>query len=244
LGEIPAYWEERRAKYLFREVDERSVAGTEELLSVSHISGVTPRRQKNVTMFIAGSYAGHKLCRPGDLVVNTMWAWMGALGVVKEAGLVSPSYHVYRPADQTALLPDYADRLLRTQPYVSEYICRSTGIRSSRLRLYPEQFLDIPIVYASIEEQRAMLAYLNAKDRAIRRFIRNKRRLIALLNEQKQAIIDRAVTRGVDAGARLAPSGIEWPGDVPAHWILRPLKRWVAINQRSLQEDTDPDYVF
>jgi len=244
LGTIPAHWEEKRAKYLFREVDERSVAGNEDLLSVSHLTGVTPRRQKNVTMFMAESYTGHKLCCPGDLVVNTMWAWMGALGVAKEAGLVSPSYHVYRPADQTALLPEYADHLLRTQPYVSEYICRSTGVHSSRLRLYPEQFLDIGIVYAPIEEQRAMLSYLNAKDRAIRRYIRNKQRLIALLNEQKQAIIDRAVTRGVDAGARLAPSGIEWLSDVPAHWILKPLKRWVAINQRSLQEDTNPDYVF
>lgn len=71
LGAIPAHWEETRTKYLFREVDERSTTGTEEMLSVSHITGVTPRRQKNVTMFMAESYAGHKLCRPGDLVLNT-----------------------------------------------------------------------------------------------------------------------------------------------------------------------------
>ena len=74
LGDIPAHWEVRPAKFFFREVDERSVTGAEELLSVSHITGVTPRSQKNITMFMAASNAGHKICRPGDLVINTMWA--------------------------------------------------------------------------------------------------------------------------------------------------------------------------
>ncbi|MGZ9111929.1 MAG: restriction endonuclease subunit S, partial [Rhodoplanes sp.] len=97
LGQIPAHWEEKRAKYFFREIDERSRKGDEELLSVSHLTGVTPRSQKNVTMFRAESYVGHKLCRPGDVVFNTMWAWMGALGVARAAGIVSPSYAVYRP---------------------------------------------------------------------------------------------------------------------------------------------------
>ncbi|MCA1605429.1 MAG: restriction endonuclease subunit S, partial [Acidobacteria bacterium] len=81
LGSIPANWEVVRAKNLFREVDERSSTGIEEQLSVSHLTGVSPRRFKSVTMFHASSYVGHKRCRPGDLVVNTMWAWMGALGV-------------------------------------------------------------------------------------------------------------------------------------------------------------------
>jgi type I restriction enzyme S subunit len=96
LGEIPAHWGENRAKYFFREVDERSVTGDEELLSVSHTTGVTPRSQKNVTMFKAASYVGHKLARPNDIVINTMWAWMAALGVSKHTGIVSPSYAVYR----------------------------------------------------------------------------------------------------------------------------------------------------
>jgi type I restriction enzyme S subunit len=227
LDSIPAHWEEKRTKYLFREVDERSATGTEEMLSVSHITGVTPRRQKNVTMFMAESNAGHKLCRPGDLVVNTMWAWMGALGVAKEAGLVSPS--VYRPRQDSALLPDYVDRLLRTRAYVSEYIRRSTGIRPSRLRLYPDQMLDISVIHPPLDEQRVMLAFLESSDQAIRRYIRNKQRLIALLTEQKQAIIDRAVTRGVDDDGPLAPTGIEWLGDVPAHWPVRSLKQIALV---------------
>ena len=74
LGNVPAQWRVLRAKTMFREVDERSTTGHEELLSVSHITGVTPRSQKNVTMFLAKSNVGHKVCRPDDVVINTMSA--------------------------------------------------------------------------------------------------------------------------------------------------------------------------
>lgn len=94
LGPIPAHWEERRAKYLYKEVDERSTTGTEVLCSVSHKTGVTPR-MASVTMFLAESTVGHKICRPNDVVINTLWAWMAALGVAKQVGLVSPAYGVY-----------------------------------------------------------------------------------------------------------------------------------------------------
>ena len=120
LGKIPAHWDELRAKYFFREVDERSATGQEEMLSVSHITGVTPRSRKNVTMFKSESNVGHKLCHPGDLVINTMWAWMAALGVAKQTGIVSPSYAVYRPIRSNAFVSEYIDHLLRTKPYATE----------------------------------------------------------------------------------------------------------------------------
>ena len=72
LGSMPAQWFEKRAKYYFKEIDERSKTGEELMLSVSHITGVTPRNQKNVTMFKAESNVGQKLCQPGDLIINTM----------------------------------------------------------------------------------------------------------------------------------------------------------------------------
>lgn len=224
LGEIPAHWEEKRAKFFFREVDERSVTGEEELLSVSHVTGVTPRSQKNVTMFKAESYAGHKLCRPGDLVINTMWAWMAALGASRQTGIVSPSYGVYRPIEADTFVPEYVDALLRAKPYAAEYFCRSTGIRPSRLRLYPEKFLDIPVACPPRDEQERMVNYLRGKDVQIGRFIRNKRRRIELLNEQKQVIINRAVTRGLDPSVPLKPSGVDWLGDVPEHWEVARIK--------------------
>lgn len=201
--------------------------GQEELLSVSHLTGVTSRSQKNVTMFKAASYVGSKLCRPGDIVINTLWAWMAALGASRHVGIVSPAYGVYRPHHADSFNPAYLDYLLRTRAYVAEYIGRSTGIRSSRLRLYPNQFLDIALIQPPRPEQDQIVAYLRAQDAHIARFIKAKRDLIKLLTEQKLRIIDHAVTRGLDASVALKPSGIEWLGDVPVHCRIERLK-WVC----------------
>ena len=158
LGSMPAHWSLLRAKRIFREVDERSKTGKEELLSVSHLTGVTPRRLKTVTMFMAESNVGHKVCHPGDLVINTLWAWMAALGVTRHTGLVSPAYGVYRPIDGGGILPAYADHLLRTPMYAAEYQRRSTGVNSSRLRLYPEQFLGVAMLVPPLDEQASIVS--------------------------------------------------------------------------------------
>lgn len=120
LGEIPRHWTTQRNKHIFREIDERSDTGEEELLSVSHLTGVTPRSEKNVTMFMAETLGGYKLCSPGDLVINTMWAWMGALGTSDYKGTVSPSYNVYRVRQNENFNAKYLDLLYRTPQHVAE----------------------------------------------------------------------------------------------------------------------------
>lgn len=224
LGRIPSGWKTRRAKYLYREIDERSQTGKEELLSVSHKTGVTPRSQKIVTMFLAKSNIGHKVCRPQDLVINTLWAWMAALGVSRHTGIVSPAYGVYRPLAQDQFLPSFADSLLRTPLYAAEYQRRSTGVNSSRLRLYPEYFFRVPILLPPPDEQAAIVRFLDHWNGRLEKAIRAKRRVIALLQEQKQAIIHRAVTRGLDLNVKLKDSGIPWLGEIPKHWEVRRLK--------------------
>ncbi len=224
LGQVPASWRLRRAKFLFREIDERSATGKEELLSVSHKTGVTPRSQKSVTMFLAKSNVGHKICRPQDLVINTLWAWMAALGVSRHTGIVSPAYGIYRPLATDQLLPGFADLLFRTPTYAAEYQRRSTGVNSSRLRLYPEDFLRIPVLLPGADEQAAIVRFLGWANGRLERAIRAKRKVIALLNEQKQAIIHRAVTRGLDPSVPLKPSGVPWLGDIPQHWEVSRIK--------------------
>jgi type I restriction enzyme, S subunit len=211
LRNVPAHWDVSPAKYFFREMDERSETGAEELLSVSHITGVTPRSQKNITMFLAESNVGHKICRPGDLVINTMWAWMAALGIASQTGIVSPSYAVYRPRSSTRLLGEYADLLLRTTPYKSEYLCRSTGIRLSRLRLYPEQFLKIKILCPPVEEQFAIVDSVGKDTSDARRAIDLASREIALLRDYRTRLIADVVTGKLDVGEAAAglPEDVE-----------------------------------
>jgi type I restriction enzyme, S subunit len=211
LGKLPAHWIVDRAKAQLREVDERSLTGDEELLSVSHKTGVTPRRLKNITMFKAESYAGYKLARSGDLVVNTMWAWMAALGVSQHDGIVSNAYGVYRPREGIEMDGRYYDRLLRTETYRAEYIRRSTGITTSRLRLYPPKLLAMPLIQPPPEEQRRIADFLDAYNAQVHRLIAAKRRTIAALIERKRSIITNRLYTIGDAGSPPTPSNPDWP---------------------------------
>jgi len=92
-------------------------------------------------MFMAESNIGHKVCCPGDLVINTMWAWMAALGMAKQTGWSAHRMEYIDPAGKPNCAR-FVDHLLRVDAYKSEYLCRSTGIRASRLRLYPSSSSD------------------------------------------------------------------------------------------------------
>ena len=198
LGEIPAHWEMRRGKYIFRETDERSEHGSEDLLSVSHLTGVTPRSEKNITMFKAESYAGHKIACPGDLAVNTMWAWMGALGISNHLGLVSPSYATYRQLEPATFEDRILDLMVRTPVYRDIFHSRSTGIRSSRLRLYPDQFLDLHFPIPPRDEQRRILHELDLQTSSLDKAISVSLGQIDLIREYRTRLIADVVTGQFD----------------------------------------------
>ena len=194
LGKIPEHWQVRRAKYLFQEVDERSTTGEEELLSVSHITGVTPRSEKNVNMFMAEDYSGSKLCHKDDLVINIMWAWMGALGVANQTGIVSPSYGVFRQIKPDTFNSWYLESLLRSIEYVAQYNRISTGLHSSRLRLYAHMFLSMEILFPPKEEQDQIEAITIDRIREIDAAIDAIDREIKTLEELRSVLISEAVT--------------------------------------------------
>ena len=197
LGDVPEHWDVRRAKNFYGEVDEGSDTGMEELMSVSHKTGVTPRKS-TVTMFMAESNADYKICRQGDIVINTMWAYMAALGIARQVGIVSPSYGVYRPRNDSRLNPDYVDPLLRTETYRAEYLRRSTGITSSRLRLYADEFLGIPLICPPPVEQANIVRHLEKATADIDTAIANAQRQIDLLREYRTRQITDVVTGQVD----------------------------------------------
>ena len=203
FGEIPSHWEVKRAKYYFKEVDIRSTTGLEELLSVSHITGVTPRSEKNIYMFKAENYEGYKLCDVGDIVINTMWAWMAAVGVSKHFGIVSSSYHTYKQINPLTYDDTYLDMLLRTNIYKNLYVINSKGVTDSRLRLYPESFLKIPFVRPPIEEQKRIVSWIQQSCKGIDITITRIEREIALMQEYRARLIADVVTGQIDAREKI-----------------------------------------
>ncbi len=235
LEQVPRHWEINRAKAYLVAIDERSKSGKEELLTVSSARGVVSRSSANVTMFRAKSYAGHKLCWPGDLVINSLWAWGGGLGVSRFHGIVSSAYSVYRRRPSANINPRFLHELVRSSAFHWELQIRSKGVWISRLQLTDTAFLDSPIPLPPPDEQAAIVRFLDWANGRLERAIRAKRKVIALLNEQKQAIIHRAVTSGLDPTVPVKASGIPWLGDVPQHWEVRRLKslcRFVTSGSR------------
>ena len=231
LGQVPGHWEIKRGKSYLTAIDERSKTGKEELLTVSSARGVVPRRTANVTMFKAESYTGHKLCWPDDLVVNSLWAWAGGLGVSTHHGIISTAYSVYRARRSAGINPRFLHELVRSSAYQWELQVRSKGVWISRLQLTDTAFLDSPILLPPPAEQAAIVRFLDWANGRLERAIRAKRKVIALLNEQKQAIIHRSVTRGLDTSVPLKHSGLPWLGEIPAHWEVRRMKHAARIHR-------------
>ena len=199
LGEIPGHWGKQFARWLFREVDERSNTGEGDLLTVSHLTGVTLRSEKAVNMFMAETLEGYKICQPGDLVINTLWAWMGAMGVAFRHGLVSPAYNVYRPLGR--LEPRFVDYLVRIPIFAEEVTRYSKGVWSSRLRLYPEEFFQVLLPVPPIEEQRIIIDSLERETEKMDSLNATTQETIKLLRERRAALISAAVTGQIFVGA-------------------------------------------
>jgi type I restriction enzyme S subunit len=225
LGKVPEHWEIRRMKYVVRETDSRSINGKEQLLRVSQFTGVTQRLRLSDLAgpdTRADSLTGYKRVEPNDLVINIMLAWNGSMGVSRYSGIASPAYCVYRFESHSS--PWYFHHLLRSPVYKSRIKAFSTGVVESRLRLYSDDLYRIEAMLPPPSEQTAIVRFLDWANGRLERTIRAKLKVIALLNEQKQAIIHRAVTRGLNPAVPLRPSGIPWLGDIPEHWGVSRVK--------------------
>ena len=199
IGQIPTHWKAERAQWLFRERDQRSATGDEELLTVSHLTGVTPRSEKEVHMFEAKTTEGYKICMQGDLVINTLCAWMGAMGVSPVDGIVSPAYNVYEPTGR--LDPAYVDALSRLPVFAQEATRYSKGVWSSRLRLYPEDFFKIFLPVPPLSEQQRIVTFLNSERKTLDDLQAAAQRTVNLLKERRAALIAATVTGKLDVGS-------------------------------------------
>ncbi len=242
LDNVPAHWEVRRLKFLLNEQDSRSTGGQEQLLTVSQYTGVTKRPELasgSGPDTRAETLVGYKRVNINDLVVNIMLAWNGSMGVSAFKGIVSPSYCVYRFSK--GAFPQFFHYLLRSPIYKAYIRAFSTGVVDSRLRLYTENLFSLFGILPPLPEQRAIVRYLDHVDDRIRRYVTAKEKLIALLEEERQTVIHRAVTRGLDPNVPLKPSGVQWLGDVPAHWEVRRLRTVAAMRVSNVDKHVRDD---
>jgi type I restriction enzyme S subunit len=225
LGEVPEHWELRRMKTLLRERIEKGHPD-EPLLAATQSKGVVRKEQyENRTVLALKDLHLLKLVRVGDFVIS-LRSFQGGIEYAREQGIISPAYTILFPASSG--MHGYLAQLFKSAPYIENLSLFVTGIRQGQNIDY-EKLARAELPIPSRSEQAAIVRFLGHADHKIRRYIRAKQKLIKLLEEQKQAIIHRAVTRGLDPDVRLKPSGVEWLGDVPEHWEVKRVKQAAKI---------------
>ena len=181
-----------------------------------------------------------KLVEQGDYVIS-LRSFEGGIEVAHSRGIISPAYTVLAPQKDAS--QGYYTHFFKSPDFIRSLTLFVTGIREGQNIDYERlsrAYLPLP----PPDEQAAIVRFLGWSNGQLEKAIRAKRKVITLLNEQKQAIIHRAVTRGLDPSVPLKPSGIPWLGDIPEHWEVRPIKHWTKINARTLGEATASNFQF
>ena len=221
LGEVPAHWELRRTKTLLAERSEKGFPD-EPLLAATQTKGVVRKEHyENRTVLAMKDLHLLKVVRVGDFVIS-LRSFQGGIEYARDSGIISPAYTILYPVEQNHHA--YLSQVFKSKPYIANLSLFVTGIRQGQNVDY-EKLARSRLPIPPLSEQTAIVRFLDYADRRIRRYIRAKQKLIALLEEQEQAIIHQAVTRGLDPNVRIKPSGVEWLGDVPEHWQVRHLGR-------------------
>lgn len=223
LGEIPSHWEVvPLRKYL--KINTRRNMPEAQLLSVTREEGVIVRnvesKEENHN-YIPDDLSNYKYVQRGQFVINKMKSWQGSYGVSNYDGIVSPAYFVY---DLNYPNKDYFNIAIRSKifsPFFSKY---SKGIRVDQWDLTPEALKIIPFLEPPKAEQDAIVCYLDSATSEIDKAIAMQQKMIDLLNERKQIIIQNAVTKGLDENVEMKESGVEWIGKIPKHWEVLKIK--------------------
>ena len=226
LGDVPGHWESPRTKTVFTERVEKGFPD-EPLLAATQTLGVVRKdRYDNRTVLALKDLHLLKRVHAGDFVIS-LRSFEGGIEYAHDQGIISPAYTTIKAA-QSYACNGYFALLFKSAPYLENLRLHVTGIREGQNIDYVKLSRSrIPL--PPLPEQRAIARYLDYMDRRIQRYIRAKERLIELLEEQKRAVINQAVTRGLDPDVPLKPSGVEWLGDVPAHWEVRRLRTLANI---------------
>ena len=159
---------------------------------------------------IPDDLSNYKVVRKGQFAMNKMKAWQGSYGVSRIEGIVSPAYFTYNLNGVTG---DFFHSAIRSKAYIPFFTQASDGVRIGQWDLSPARMREIPFLVPPPDEQASIVRYLDDADQRIRAYVSAKERLIALLEEERQAVIHQAVTRGLDPNVKLKPSGVEWLGD-------------------------------
>ena len=217
LPKLPSNWKIRKGKYLFKE-ENRPIRSDDEIVTCFRDGQVTLRKNRRTEGFTNSlKEIGYQGVRKGDLVIHNMDAFAGAIGVSDSDGKATPVYACCTPKSEEVSQYYYC-YLLRYLARNGFILSLAKGIRERSTDFRFNDFKELYLPVPTRKEQDAIVTYLDAATSKIDEAIAQQQKMIDLLNERKQIIINNAVTKGLDPNVKMKPSGIDWIGDIPEHW--------------------------
>lgn len=243
LGQYPRNWKLERIKYCLQDrVEKNSPIRTKSILSLTAKQGVIPYDQKEG----GGNkpkedLTAYRLAYPGDIVMNSMNILSGAVGLSKYFGCVSPVYYMLRPRNKQEDVR-YYNYIFQTRMFQRSLYGLGNGIlikesrngklNTIRMRIPMEKFGALMIPVAPPSEQKTISDFLDSKCSEIDVISAAIQKEIEILEQYKRSVITEAVTKGLNPDAEMKDSGIEWVGNIPAHWDVRPLYYYFAERKK------------
>lgn len=220
---IPSSWNVLKGKILFKE-EKRPIRQQDEIVTCFRDGQVTLRKNRRLEGFTNSlKEIGYQGIRKGDLVIHNMDAFAGAIGVSDSDGKGTPVYAVCTPIREDVNQYYYCF-LLRFLAKIGFIQSLAKGIRERSTDFRYGDFKELLLPVPSRAEQDAIVRYLDAATSKIDKAIAMQQKMIDLLNERKQIIIQNAVTKGLDENVEMKDSGVEWIGMIPKHWKISKLK--------------------
>lgn len=222
LGKIPNDWKLDILQHLFLKV-KRTGFEQEQLLSVYRDRGVIIKSSRDDNHNKASEdLSTYQLVEVDDLAINKMKAWQGSIAIAKYRGIVSPAYYVCKPLSN--INSKFIHYLLRSDIYIKQYERNSGGVRNDQWDLRYERFRKLEVAIPISKEQTKIANYLDEKTALIDQIIEKKQKLIQLLQEKRIAVINNAVTKGLDPNVEFVDSGVDWIEKIPKGWEVKKLK--------------------
>ncbi len=241
IGNIPEEWNSNKLKVILQERNMKNKPIiSKERLSLSINKGVTLYAEKTTNLDrFKEDFTQYKIVYPKDLVLNSMNVIVGAAGVSKYLGCVSPAYYVFYSSDETKYLTDYYYYFFKTSKMQKKLYSIGRGImaidrgndrvNTCRLKVSKNDLKNLIFPVPKINEQYKIVKFIKFKEKQINKLIKKQKKLIELLEEKKKIIITEAVTKGLDKSVPMKDSRIDYIGYVPKHWEVGKIKKYYKM---------------
>jgi type I restriction enzyme, S subunit len=246
LGKVPAHWVVKRLKHLAALNPESLTEDTDPTLEIvyvdiGHVDSLGRIVEREQLTFAAAPTRARRLVRDGDVIVSTVRTYLRAIAPISEPDprtVVSTGFAVVRPEDD--LTSEYGAYVLRAPYFVERVVANSKGVSFPAIN--ESEMASYELAIPPEPEQRAIAAFLESETARIDALVAKKERLIELLQEERTALISRAVAKGLDPNVPMKDSGVEWLGEIPAHWEVKRIKFIAQVGNGSTPNRDNPEY--